>query len=173
MNNGLERKYGLLTAIAMVVGIVIGSGVFFKAQTILTKTNGNMPLGILAWIVGGCIMLACILAFAIMATKYEKVNGIVDYAEAAVSKKYGYAVGWFMTFIYYPTLTSVLAWLSARRNYRAVGSGRASVLAWRRHRMAGPRCARLASGTFLSLRARASVHEAIRPFRPWPCEPFP
>ena len=92
MNNGLERKYGLLTAIAMVVGIVIGSGVFFKAQTILTKTNGNMPLGILAWIVGGCIMLACILAFAIMATKYEKVNGIVDYAEAAVSKKYGYAV---------------------------------------------------------------------------------
>ena len=59
-------------------------------------------------------MLACVLAFAIMATKYEKVNGIVDYAEAAVSKKYGYAVGWFMTFIYYPTLTSVLAWLSAR-----------------------------------------------------------
>ena len=32
-----------------------------------------------------------------------------------------------------------------------VGSGRASVLAWRRHRMAGPRCARLVSGTFLSL----------------------
>ena len=69
MNNGLEKKYGLLTAIAMVVGIVIGSGVFFKAQTILTKTNGNMPLGILAWIVGGCIMLASILAFSVMATK--------------------------------------------------------------------------------------------------------
>ena len=114
MNNGLEKKYGLVTAIAMVVGIVIGSGVFFKAQTILTKTNGNMPLGILAWIVGGCIMLSCILAFSIMATKYEKVNGIVDYAEAAVGRKYGYAIGWFMTFIYYPTLTSVLAWLSAR-----------------------------------------------------------
>lgn len=35
MNNKLERKYGLFTAICMVVGIVIGSGVFFKAQTIL------------------------------------------------------------------------------------------------------------------------------------------
>lgn len=114
MNNGLEKKYDLLTAIALVVGIVIGSGVFFKAQTILTKTNGNMPLGILAWIVGGCIMLSCILAFAVMATKYEKVNGIVDYAEAAVGGKYGYAIGWFMTFIYYPAITSVLAWLSAR-----------------------------------------------------------
>ena len=49
-----------------------------------------------------------------MATKYEKVNGIVDYAEMAVGKKYGYYVGWFMTTIYSPTLTSVLAWVSAR-----------------------------------------------------------
>lgn len=114
MEKGLQKKYGLFTAIAMVVGIVIGSGVFFKAQTILEKTEGNMPLGILAWIIGGVIMLACIVAFAVMATKYEKVNGIVDYAEAAVGGKYGYAVGWFMTLIYYPTLTSVLAWLSAR-----------------------------------------------------------
>mgnify|MGYP000579262288 CR=1 FL=1 len=49
----LQKRYGLLTAICMVVGIVIGSGVFFKAQTILQKTGGNMPLGILAWIIGG------------------------------------------------------------------------------------------------------------------------
>ena len=48
----LERKYGLFTAIAMVVGIVIGSGVFFKAQTVLEKTKGNLSLGILAWLVG-------------------------------------------------------------------------------------------------------------------------
>ena len=31
----LSKKYGLFTAFCMVVGIVIGSGVFFKAQTIL------------------------------------------------------------------------------------------------------------------------------------------
>mgnify|MGYP004642323227 FL=1 len=114
MENGLQKKYGLLTAICMVVGIVVGSGVFFKAQTILQKTEGNMVMGIWAWLIGGAIMLCCIWAFSIMATKYEKVNGIVDYAEATVGTKYGYIVGWFMTIIYYPTLTSVLAWLSAR-----------------------------------------------------------
>ena len=114
MDNKLERKYGLFTAICMVVGIVIGSGVFFKAQVILEKTGGNMPLGILAWLIGGVIMLVCVLTFANMSQKYEKVNGIVDYAEATVGPKYGYLVGWFMTTIYYPTLTSVLAWLSAR-----------------------------------------------------------
>lgn len=98
----------------MVVGIVVGSGVFFKAQNILIATDGDMPLGILAWIIGGVIMIFSILAFSVMAQKYEKVNGVIDYAEATVGSKYAYIVGWFMTTTYYPTLTSVLAWLSAR-----------------------------------------------------------
>lgn len=114
MNISLERKFNLFTAICMVVGTVIGSGVFFKAQVILDKTEGNMPLGILAWIIGGIIMILCTLAFAGMAQKYEKVNGLVDYAEVAVGKGYAYYVGWFMTTIYLPTLTTALAWLSAR-----------------------------------------------------------
>ena len=118
MDQGLKKKFGLLTAIAMVVGIVIGSGVFFKAEKILTATGGNLPLGILAWVIGGVIMISCAYTFAVMATRYEFVNGIVDYAEATMGKTYGYYVGWFMAIIYYPTLTSVLAWVSAR--YTAV-----------------------------------------------------
>ncbi|MBW9173024.1 APC family permease [Clostridium estertheticum] len=114
METKLEKKYGLITAIAMVVGIVIGSGVFFKAEKVLTATGGNLTLGILAWVIGGVIMISCAYTFAVMATKYEKVNGIVDYAEATMGEKYGYYVGWFMALIYYPTLTSVLAWVSAR-----------------------------------------------------------
>lgn len=114
MENTLHKRYGLITAIAMVVGIVIGSGVFFKAEKILNSTGGNMLIGISAWIIGGCIMVVCAYTFAIMATKYEKVNGVVDYAEAMVGEKYAYYLGWFMAVIYYPAMTSVLAWLSAR-----------------------------------------------------------
>ena len=118
MENKLEKKYGLFTAIAMVVGIVIGSGVFFKAEAVLKATGGNMPLGIAAWAIVGLIMIICSYTFAIMATKYEKVNGVVDYAEMTVGSKYSYYVGWFMSIIYIPSLTSVLAWVSAR--YTAV-----------------------------------------------------
>ncbi len=114
MEQKLERKYGLFTAICMVVGIVIGSGVFFKAQAILQKTGGDLPLGVLAWVIGGAIMLCNILAFAYMAQKYEKVNGIVDYAEAMVGPKYAYYMGWFITTVYYPAMTGVLCWVSAR-----------------------------------------------------------
>ena len=114
MENKLERKYGLFTAICMVVGIVIGSGVFFKAQTILSKTGGDMPLGILAWLIGGAIMLVCLLTFSFMSQKYERVNGLVDYAEATVGPRYGYYMGWFSATIYFPGMTSALAWLTAR-----------------------------------------------------------
>ena len=114
MENKLHRKYGLFTAICMVVGIVIGSGVFFKAQTILEKTGGDMPMGILAWLIGGAIMLVCLLTFSFMGQKYERVNGLVDYAEATVGPRYGYMVGWFSATIYFPAMTSVLAWVSAR-----------------------------------------------------------
>ncbi|MBE6638151.1 MAG: APC family permease [Ruminococcaceae bacterium] len=114
MSNELQKKYGLLTAICLVVGTVIGSGVFFKAQDVLNETRGDLPIGIMAWGIGGAVMLACILAFSIMATKYEKVNGVVDYADVLVGPRYGYFVGWFMTVIYYPAMTSTLAWVSAR-----------------------------------------------------------
>ncbi|MBO5733316.1 MAG: APC family permease [Clostridia bacterium] len=114
MMQQLKQKYGLFTAIAMVVGIVIGSGVFFKAEKVLSATNGNLPLGIGAWVLGGLIVLVCAYTFSILATRYVKVNGIVDYAENAVGNRYAYFMGWFMAFIYYPSLTSVLAWVSAR-----------------------------------------------------------
>lgn len=110
----LKKKYGLFTAICMVVGIVIGSGIFFKAKDVLVAANGNALHSILAWIISGLIMVVIATTFAVMATKYEKVNGAVDYAEAVCGRKYAYYVGWFMSLIYYPAMTAVLAWVSAR-----------------------------------------------------------
>lgn len=122
MDNKLQKKYGLFMAICMVVGIAIGSGVFFKAQDMLKYTNGNVWLGILAWLLGGIVMIICASVFANFATKYEKVNGLVDYAEAIVGKKYGLLMGWFVSTIYYPAMTGVLAWVSARYTLVLFGS---------------------------------------------------
>ena len=110
----LTRKYGLITAICMVVGTVIGSGVFFKAQNVLIATGGNMPLGIAAWAITGLLMIIGSAQFSVMATRYEKVSGVVDYAEATCGKGYAYYLAWFMVNVYYPGMTSVLAWVSAR-----------------------------------------------------------
>ena len=114
MDQHLKPKYGLITAIAMIVGIVIGSGVFFNAEKVLNIMGGNLPLGILAWVVGGAIMIIFGYTFSILATRHAGVGGIVDYAEALVGKPYAYVLGWFTTFIYYPAMTGVLSWVTAR-----------------------------------------------------------
>ena len=121
MENKLERKYGLITAICMVVGIVVGSGVFFKAEAMLNITKGDLPIALIAWLLGGIVMVISAYTFATMGTQFEKVNGVVDYAEALVGKGYAYYVGWFMATIYYPAMTSALAWLSARYTMQLFG----------------------------------------------------
>ena len=117
----LKKKYGLFTAVCMVVGIVIGSGIFFKAPDVLREAGYNALYSILAWIISGVIMIIIATTFAVMATKYEQVGGAVDYAEAMCGRKYAYFVGWFMSIIYYPAMTAVLAWVSARYTLVACG----------------------------------------------------
>ncbi len=114
MKQNMEKRYGLPTAICMVVGIVIGSGIFFKTEAVLASTGGNVLSGVLSLLVMGIIMLFCAYAFSILAQKYEKVNGLLDYAEAVCGPKYAYYIGWFMTFIYTPGIASVLCWVTAR-----------------------------------------------------------
>ncbi len=113
MDNKMEKRYGLPTAISMVIGIVIGSGVFIKGGKVLSLTGGNLLQGIAVVGIVGLICIICSLVFATLGSKYEKVNGVVDYAELALGPKYAYYVGWFMTTIYTPAIASMLAFFSA------------------------------------------------------------
>lgn len=114
MGNELKRKYGLFTAICMVVGIVIGSGVFFKAGKVLQNNNGSMAGSLLTVVLVGAVMTVCTYVFSLLAQRHAHVNGIIDYAEATCGPMYAYGLGWFLSTIYYPSLTSCLAWISAQ-----------------------------------------------------------
>ena len=109
----MEKRYGLPTAISMVIGIVIGSGVFIKGGKVLSLTGGNLLQGIAVVGIVGLICIICSLVFAELGSRYEKVNGVVDYAEVALGPKYAYYVGWFMAVLYIPTIVAMLAFFSA------------------------------------------------------------
>lgn len=118
----LDKRYGLPTAIAMVVGVVIGSGVFFKADDVLKMTDGNLAIALLAWGLGAFSMIFGALVFAEFAQRIEKSNGIVDYSEAAYGKKFGYLVGWFKGVLYYAPLSAILAWVASLYTMILLGS---------------------------------------------------
>ncbi len=98
----------------MVVGTVIGSGIFFKAEAVLKGTGGNLGIGILAFIIMGVVMIISACTFGIVAQSHEGVDGLVGFAKASCGKTYSYYVGWFMAVVYYPSLVGVLCWLPAR-----------------------------------------------------------
>lgn len=117
----VKKQYGLWTGIAMVVGIVIGSGVFIKAGGVLELSGGDLKISLLAWLIGGIIMIASGFCFAIFATKVTKYNGVVDYVEVSTNKKIGYGMAWLMTNFYYPIIASVVALFAGNYFFKMLG----------------------------------------------------
>ena len=110
----VKKQYGVWTGIAMVIGIVIGSGVFIKAGGVLSNTNGDLKKALFAWLIGGIIMVTSGFCFAVFATKVTKFNGVVDYVETATNQKVGYFIAWTLTTLYYPIITAVVSIFAGR-----------------------------------------------------------
>ena len=119
--NNVKKQYGLWTGIAMVVGIVIGSGVFFKAGGVLQSSGGDLKFALLAWLIGGLIMIISGFCFAVFATKITKFNGVVDYVELSTNKKIGYFLAWLMTTFYYPIIASIVSLFAGQYFFKMFG----------------------------------------------------
>ncbi|MCL2383811.1 MAG: APC family permease [Oscillospiraceae bacterium] len=111
--NILKRQYGLFVSICIVVGFIVGTGIFWRPGRVLYEAGGDMWMGVLAWVAGGLIISTCVYMFAIMGSRYEKIHGMVDYAEVVVGKRFGYLAGWFFCVMYQTAGYALIAWISA------------------------------------------------------------
>ena len=113
-SQNLQKKYGMLTAISLVVGAVIGSGIFFVNETIFGRVGGNLTQAIIAWLVGGAIMFVMMWVWGQLASGKAGMGGLMEYTDDLLGKKYSYLLGWFLGTILYPAFVAVLAWVTAR-----------------------------------------------------------
>jgi basic amino acid/polyamine antiporter, APA family len=103
----LKKDIGLSVAMSIVIGTVIGSGIFMKPGSVLEYT-GNSNLALLAWALGGLITLAGGLTIAEVATQIPKTGGLYVYMEEVYGKLWGYLSGWVQTVIYGPAVIGAL-----------------------------------------------------------------
>jgi basic amino acid/polyamine antiporter, APA family len=108
-----ERKFGLLTTVSMIAGIVIGSGIFFQTPKVIRAVNGNVYLGLAGYLIVAVGIIFGGLTVAQYAQRDENVGGIITYCEMAFGKNMGYLAGWFQAVVYYPALVAVLGWVAA------------------------------------------------------------
>lgn len=104
----LKKEIGFFGAFSTVVGVVIGSGVFFKAAVIY-KTTGSVSLGLLAWGLAGIISICAGLTTAELAASMPETGGMIVWVERAYGKTVSYLLGWAQAVIYYPASIAAAA----------------------------------------------------------------
>lgn len=104
-----KEIYGFKTALCMVIGVVIGSGIFFKADDILNATNGSIKLGLIGILVVGIGVLFGALTIAYYGLNDTENTGMIGYFQHIFGKNASYYVGWFLISIYFPAFIVITA----------------------------------------------------------------
>ena len=121
MEQDLKKTMGLFTALSIVVGIVIGGGVFFKPEAIYTATNGAPGLGIIAWVIGGIITLCAGLTVAEAAASITETGGMMIYIREMWGEKLSFLTGWMQVVLYYPGTVAALAVMFSEQFCQMIG----------------------------------------------------
>ncbi|WP_027702796.1 APC family permease [Metaclostridioides mangenotii] len=121
MGEQLKKTLGLPIALSIVVGMVIGSGVFFKPQAVYELTGGAPGLGIIAWILGGLITIAAGLTAAEISTAIPKTGGMMVYLEEIYGEKLGFLAGWAQTVLYFPGASAALGVVFSQQVIEFIG----------------------------------------------------
>ena len=89
----LRRALGIWAALAIVVGTVIGSGIFRVPQAMIQNV-GTVPLVFLVWVVGGALSLAGALTYAELAAMLPGAGGEYVYLTEAYGPLWGFLYSW-------------------------------------------------------------------------------
>lgn len=94
------KKIGFFSALAMLVGSVVGIGIFFRNGTIAKATEFDGISWLMTWIVGGLIAIAMAFSFSeVGRIKINKLSGLSNAALQTGGKKFGYLTSiWFSLF---------------------------------------------------------------------------
>ncbi len=92
-NDHLVRSLTLTDSTALVVGKVIGTGIFLKAA-IMTQQVGAPSLMLAAWAAAGLLSLACALTYAELGAMFPWAGGEYVYLRAAYGRLPAFLYGW-------------------------------------------------------------------------------
>src|SRR5882724_7628758 len=89
----LRRDLGLAAALAIVIGTVIGSGIFRVPQTMI-QSVGTVQMVFVVWVVGGALSMAGALTYAELAAALPGAGGEYVYLTEAYGPMWGYLYSW-------------------------------------------------------------------------------
>jgi basic amino acid/polyamine antiporter, APA family len=104
----LVRSVGLWPATAIVIGDIIGTGVFLVTSD-MARALGSARLVLAAWAAGGLIVLFGAFCFAELGAAFPKAGGPYVYLSRGLGPLWGFLFGWMVSFLERPVSMATLA----------------------------------------------------------------
>jgi APA family basic amino acid/polyamine antiporter len=114
------RRLNTWDAAMIVVGGIIGAGIFLTPSTVAQNTSSAVELLVL-WVVGGLLTLAGVLVYAELGARRPQAGGIYVYLREAFGLLPAFLFGWAMALVNYPGSVAAVATMFAE--YLSVALG--------------------------------------------------
>ena len=104
----LKKDIGLISALSIVVGMVLGAGAFMKPPAVMAVA-GDSTWALAAWVIGALFSMAGGLTLCELGVLYPRTGGVYVFLEEIYGPKVAYLYGWTLTFIFGPATIGALA----------------------------------------------------------------
>ncbi|TRY85919.1 hypothetical protein DNTS_011933 [Danionella cerebrum] len=104
----LKKEIGLLSACTIIIGNIIGSGIFISPKGVL-QHSGSVGLALLVWVLGGGVAALGSLCYAELGVTIPKSGGDYSYVTEIFGGLIGFLLLWSAVLIMYPTTLAVIA----------------------------------------------------------------
>jgi APA family basic amino acid/polyamine antiporter len=107
--SSLNRTLTLRDLILIVIGTVIGSGIFLVPGLVIKQTGGSIGVALLVWLAAGVLSLLGALTYGEMGASKPDAGGLYVYLRDALGPLPAFLYGWTMFFVIAAGSTATLA----------------------------------------------------------------
>jgi APA family basic amino acid/polyamine antiporter len=97
--NQLRRILGMWDLVLMIIGTVIGSGIFLVPGAVLRAVGNSVPLGLTVWLAGGILSLLGALTYGELSSMKPRAGGLYVYIRDCFGPFPAFLFGWTLFFV--------------------------------------------------------------------------
>ena len=124
----LIRRLGLWSAVAVLVGSTIGSGIFRTPAGVAQRID-DVPLFLLAWIVGGVVVLCGALTYSELAAAFPRSGGVYVFVRESFGRVPAFLFVWAELWVIRPGAFGAIGITASAYTLRTLGHDPAAIVA--------------------------------------------